>query len=105
MTVRTDEPGPEMTMLVDRSGKAFDKVIVPVTEGANVIVSWAASRLACSIAARSVPGPVSPVLDTAIVESIARLSSDSTIQGVMRCRGETGPQRFRPADSNQTAWC
>jgi hypothetical protein len=93
-TLRAEGPGPVMSMFVDKPGKALARVIVPVTEGAKAIVSWVASRSACSIAARSVPGPVSPVLVAMIVESMARLSIASTTHRFVRRRGRPDPRFF-----------
>jgi len=58
--------GPSMVISVIRFGSAVESVIVPVTEGSNTIVSAVASRLACVMAARSEPGPESPVFMTVI---------------------------------------
>jgi hypothetical protein len=49
-TVSTEAPGPITMMLVDRSGRAVSRVIVPVTAGAKSIVSGPDIVLARSIA-------------------------------------------------------
>ena len=57
-TVRSDEPGPAMLMLAERSGRALNKAIVPVTEGANKIVSAVTSRSSSATAlSATVRGP------------------------------------------------
>ncbi len=80
-TVSAAGPGPSMSIAVDRSGRALDRVIAPRTDGANVIVSAAGLRSACSIAARNVPGPASARLVTGIVAGTTRPSSNSGPNG------------------------
>jgi len=82
-----------MMMLVDRSGKAVARLIVPVTEGANVITSWVVSRLACSMAARNVSGPVSARRVTVIVAGTMQCSSVSTKLSLSRLRVRNSASR------------
>ena len=53
--------------------------MVPVTDGANAIVSFAASTLACSMAARRDPAPESSVFMTVIVEGIDVTEDDQLV--------------------------
>src|SRR5258705_13550652 len=76
-TVRADDPGPLRMMAVARSGRAESSVIVPVTPGANVIVSRPGFWSAKAIAARSDPGPESLVLVTVNVVQITVAGSEA----------------------------
>ena len=100
-TVSTEGPGPEITISVDRSGKALVRVIVPASERAKVMVSWCGARSACTIAARSVPAPESSKLVTRIVAGTTRSSrvSISHIRAERRRTLETRrPTEAEPSD-------
>ena len=89
-------------MAVARSGRAESSVIVPVAEGAKVIVSCAGSALASSIAARSEPLPSSFALVTVMVLSTTRPSSVST-PGTRTLRGRlAAAHRGHTADRPRT---
>jgi hypothetical protein len=104
VTIRAEAPGPLRMMLVDRSGRALERVIVPVTAGAKSIVSWAGSMLAWSIAARNEPAPSLFVFRTEIVAGTTRPSSGliAHARPGLRRRAGADPHRDHIADPIQT---
>ena len=87
-------PGPVDGDFRSQARQAVESVIVPMTEGSNAIVSAAASRLACVTAARSEPGPESPVFITVITAGTTRLSktlgTGEPVKGLATGRGGRG---------------
>jgi hypothetical protein len=90
--VRTDDPGPAMIKFVERSGKADERLMVPFTEGANLIVSWAERRSAFPMAARSDPGPALWVFKTVIVASKALFDRPGCIDLAVRSNSSSTPR-------------
>ena len=102
-TVSTEGPGPEITISVDRSGKALVRVIVPASERAKVMVSWFGARSACSIAARSVPAPESSKLVTRIVAGTTRSSRVSITH--IRAERRRTPETRWPTEAEPSSRC
>src|SRR4051812_891591 len=86
-TRSAEGPGPAIVRpAANRSGRALDRAIVPVTDGANVIVYRVViteedGDAASVIAARSVPGPESAGLVTGIVTRANPTDSNAPMSG------------------------